>query len=179
MGAPGIPEPDVTRYGALTMDGQTIHAADDVSVVARVNGIANPVGTYHMGDNPGAGDRYLLRVRLESLQPGLTRTGNAALVGDTVKVLVKRGSEAEALAGEFVITDRGEVLEQNLSAVTALDVDGDGDSDLGDFGRFQVCFTGPNAGPPAPGCSLADRDHDSDVDAADYALVAQSFGGPR
>ena len=59
----------------------------------------------------------------------------------------------------------------------------DGDVDLEDFVRFQLCFTGPKgAGGFAGignGCETADLDEDGDVDVADFHLFLQDFTGPR
>ena len=46
----GIPEPDVVLYGQLYLDGVLQHATDDVELIARVDGVADPVGTFQMGD---------------------------------------------------------------------------------------------------------------------------------
>ncbi len=59
------------------------------------------------------------------------------------------------------------------------DVDGDGDVDLFDFGRWQVCVTGPEGGPVPVACDPFDVDNDTDVDLADYGSFQQLFdGGP-
>jgi hypothetical protein len=50
------------------------------------------------------------------------------------------------------------------------DFDGDGDVDQEDFGRFQVCLTGPGIFQPTPGCDRARLDGDDDVDSTDLNL---------
>lgn len=58
------------------------------------------------------------------------------------------------------------------------DFDGDGDVDQSDFGMFQVCITGPDMGPPEPGCERADFDYDTDVDADDFEIFEFCSSGP-
>lgn len=53
----------------------------------------------------------------------------------------------------------------------AADLDGDGDSDLRDFSRFQLAFTGPG---PTSSPSEADLNLDGRVDLSDYRIF---FGG--
>jgi hypothetical protein len=57
------------------------------------------------------------------------------------------------------------------------DFDEDGDVDLGDYGVFLGCYTGPgNAA--APECAIADFDEDGDVDLTDYGTFLDCYGGP-
>jgi hypothetical protein len=58
------------------------------------------------------------------------------------------------------------------------DFDGDSDVDVGDFARFQVCFSGANGTLPDPSCAEADADADLDVDVADFAKFQLCFSGP-
>ena len=111
----GIPEPSAVLYGTLTVDGQTITASDGVTVVARVDGVTDPVGTYHMGDNPAAQDNYVLRIRLESLADGSSQSDNAALVGQTVHVTLFQGAGPQRPAADFQITAPGVVANLDLS----------------------------------------------------------------
>ena len=62
----------------------------------------------------------------------------------------------------------------------AQDVDGDGDVDVNDFAKFQVCFNGPGqpwAGDPKD-CTCFDQDDDGDVDVSDFAVFQVCFNGP-
>ncbi len=59
------------------------------------------------------------------------------------------------------------------------DTDGDGDVDLPDFATMLDCFTGPDGGPPQPGCLPADTDRDGDVDFADFRLFQLVFTGSQ
>jgi probable HAF family extracellular repeat protein len=60
------------------------------------------------------------------------------------------------------------------------DIDGDGDVDLGDYGRFSACLGGPGVTVPPLPCTamdflVCDVDADGDVDLGDYAAVAAAF----
>ena len=56
------------------------------------------------------------------------------------------------------------------------DADHDGDLDLYDFGRFQVCFT--TTGPVPTGCDTFDYEPDNDVDLNDFAEFQPLLAGP-
>ncbi|MCP4589506.1 MAG: hypothetical protein GY842_02050 [bacterium] len=64
------------------------------------------------------------------------------------------------------------------------DFDRDGDVDLADFARLQVCFTGAEGGPPPRECVCADFDPDRDpsgnhdVDLSDYRIFESFLTGP-
>ena len=58
------------------------------------------------------------------------------------------------------------------------DFDGDGDVDLVDFGRLQVCFSGSNGEPIDEACNSGDFDDDGDIDLLDYAAFQAAFTGP-
>jgi hypothetical protein len=58
------------------------------------------------------------------------------------------------------------------------DFDRDGDVDQEDFGRFQVCFSGP-AVHWVPGCEANDLDTDQDVDQSDFAVLHRCLSGPN
>ncbi len=56
------------------------------------------------------------------------------------------------------------------------DLDGDGDVDQADFGRFQVCLNGSGV-PYQQGCEDADLESDGDVDQGDFAVFQACLGG--
>jgi hypothetical protein len=59
------------------------------------------------------------------------------------------------------------------------DADHDGDVDLADFARMQVCGAGPGAGPLVGVCVQFDFDLDEDVDADDLSGLAAVLQGPH
>jgi hypothetical protein len=67
----------------------------------------------------------------------------------------------------------------SLVLLTAIqpDYDRDGDVDLNDFGFFQACITGPELGPPVPGCEVWDFDLDADVDQSDFGWFQRCISG--
>jgi len=58
------------------------------------------------------------------------------------------------------------------------DTDRDGDVDLEDFGRFQVCYSGVDVPQSDPDCRYADLDGDTDVDVADLGRFLNCMTGP-
>jgi len=57
------------------------------------------------------------------------------------------------------------------------DFDRDSDVDQDDAAHFEGCSTGPDAGPPGPGCTDADLDRDADVDQDDFGLLQRCLSG--
>ncbi|MCP4246734.1 MAG: hypothetical protein GY778_06765 [bacterium] len=58
------------------------------------------------------------------------------------------------------------------------DFDGDGGVDLGDFGSWPACMTGPDSGPYGASCGAFDFETDGDVDLGDFARFQGVFGVP-
>lgn len=65
------------------------------------------------------------------------------------------------------------------ATVVPVDFDCDGDVDLVDFSRFQICFNGPNRAAAQTGCAEADVDFDGDVDLVDFGVFQGCFNGPN
>jgi hypothetical protein len=95
-GAAKLPEPDNIVYG-LTRD-------DTVSVSLRVQGI--PIASYTMGQNPDAGDFYVLRIPMDALDPAAPGT---ARPGDLGTLLVNGEPAAHITLGE-----RGTIYRYDL-----------------------------------------------------------------
>lgn len=49
--------------------------------------------------------------------------------------------------------------------------------DLSDCALFAACFTGPNNGPVADGCTCFDTDGDNDIDLPDFGVFQTTFTG--
>lgn len=69
------------------------------------------------------------------------------------------------------------VLVLEFSPTVAADLNRDGDVDLEDFGRLQMCFTGPTYPITNADCLIADLDGDSDVDRDDFSLFQPCLSG--
>lgn len=99
-----IPEPDHIFYGTPTANGEPV--VEGVVSVALV-GETEPLASYEIGSDPAIGDRFVLRVPIDSVgerSPGAARTGDAvAFFLDGVP------------SGEGVVGERG--------TVTLVDVD--------------------------------------------------------
>ncbi len=149
------PLPDVVLYGSVTVNGQTVSADDDVTLIARVDGAAEPVGSYHMGYIAEAGDHYALRVRLESTVAGEPQSDNAAQIGQTVDVYLERPSEPDILVQSVVIERAATVQNVDISAEChshPADVSADYEIVIGEATAYASCWkTGCTwANPPNP-----------------------------
>ena len=80
----------------------------------------------------------------------------------------------ELVGRSNVLTKTGHIV---VDATPYPDYDNDGDIDIVDFGRFQVCLTGPNAGPVSAICRSMDLDLDDDVDLSDFGQLQACMSG--
>jgi hypothetical protein len=61
-----------------------------------------------------------------------------------------------------------------------MDADADGDVDITDYAKFQLCYNGPARPPGATSCAEThDYDHDGDVDLSDYSRFLDCYNGPN
>ncbi len=110
-----------------------------------------------LGAAPGAGSSsgeahtHVLGIGSEALPPGVN-------VG-TVTVYSPDASNVER---QVTVTITVETVSP--------DFDLDGDVDMGDFGMYQRCLSGPGQH-PAAGCEYADLDGDNDVDLNDFGIL--------
>lgn len=178
----GLPLPDAVIVGELRINGQLIPATrGDVSVIARrvVGGIASDlVSRYTMGDRGAVGDKFAVKVRMESLVNGSQAAANAIRVGDTIRLLVQvAGGTEESTGVDLVIATPGPVLTRALSIGSNTcpeDINGDGMRDLTDLAFVLTNFGTPSGATHAMG----DVDGDADVDLADLAFLLTVFGSP-
>ena len=86
----GIPLPDAVLYSEAAIDGLAVDATDHVTILARYEG--NVVARYNMGDRPQAGDKFILRIPVESLADGSSPNPKAIRLGDTVEIFAVQNS---------------------------------------------------------------------------------------
>ena len=203
--AGAIPLPGALLHGTVHINGEQIIATDPdedgiaeakVIVIARVDlgGTEHEVGRYRFGDQQNDHARYALRVRLEWLADGLTRSGNAATLGDTVKIYVRDerdpdpANHTETHVADFPafggIPAPGIIAELNLPAEEMAcvygDFDRDEDIDLTDFEQFAKCLGAPV---PRSGCPVnlwmcTDVNRNGTIDLYDFSVFATLFGRP-
>ncbi len=178
VGLAGVPQPDAVFYGTVTINGQVITAADNVTVIGRVSGSSDPVGRYRMGEGATAGSNYVLRVRLEVPVAGSPQNPNAARLGQVLQFFVKQGNNPEVLASSAPLTAAGMLELRNLSiSFLPANCVADGVVDLADHQAFKNCMAGPG-NVTAGQCSCADVEGDDDVDLRDWAWLQTGFTGP-
>lgn len=72
-----------------------------------------------------------------------------------------------------------QTIEVVAEVLTTGDADGDGDVDLLDFGRFQLCFSGEGPATLELGCDIIfDYEPDGNVDLDDFAFFHSNLTGP-
>jgi gluconolactonase len=106
--------------------------------------------------------------------PGTAAFGDDTAVDTTVTFIVPGTYVLELWAYDGIVPATDEVT---VHVLVPGDFDGDGDVDVTDIGQFDVCMTGANAGPVAPGCELVDVDTDGDVDMTDFGLTQRCLSG--
>lgn len=176
----GIPIPDLTLYGEVTVGGEPIGARDNVSIIARVNGDPNSlVGAYRMGDNPSAGDNYVLRIRLESLADGSSQSANAALIGQMVYIFAKVSNYLEVPAGSVTVLESGAAQNLNLQNATIIysnaDLNTDGIVNFIDLARIGQFWDRKDCGIANDWCDGADIGHSTAVNFSDVSELANSW----
>jgi len=173
---PGIPEPDTVLYGQVFVNRLLQGKGADLTVLARVNGVANPIADYRMGDNASVGDRFVLRLRMESLADGSTQSNNAALLGQTAQILTRFGSGPEQVAANYVLSERGKIQYLDLGERVRGDWNGDASVTRIDWAAFVECMRGPV--PTGGQCVAAfDFDGNSTVDLADAGALLTAMSG--
>lgn len=178
----GIPLPDGVVVGELRINGQLIpRTRSDVQVIARrlVGGSpSNEVGRYRMGGRAPIGDRFAVRVRMESLADGSQPAANALRAGESVRLFVQVGAGAEQPAGvDVAFPEPGLVLTRNIGSgppPCPEDIDGDGTRGLSDLAVLLVHFGTPSGATHAQG----DITGEGAVDLIDLATLLTAFGLP-
>ncbi|MHC4211792.1 MAG: hypothetical protein ACYSWP_00330 [Planctomycetota bacterium] len=176
----GIPEPDMTVFGEVSVGAQTQGAHDNVSIVARVSGEPNSfVGAYQMGDNPSAGDHYVLKIHLESLADGSSQSANAALIGQTVDIFVRPTAYSEVLATSVTVGGRGQVqyfdLYVDAPEYSAMDLNTDGIVNFKDFADVANNWDRKDCGTVNNWCNGCDVNQSTGVDYFDLNDLAGAW----
>lgn len=174
----GIPQPGAVLYGNIRLDGLPVVATDDVTVLARVDGVPLPVGRYKMGSSSVAGDLYVLRLRIEAPVPGSPVGPGAARLGQTVALFVQRGTGAETFIREYRIGAIGAFQKLDLDNAVAPGQCATNDQNVAvdDHGALIGCLQGPGGALPQ-GCECADMDGDGDSDLRDWSRFQLQFTG--
>lgn len=102
-GAGVLPEPDHIFYGTPTLDGEV--AASGVVTLVRPGDSAT-LASYTIGSDPAIGERFVLRVPIDSVDPRLPGT---ARTGDAVQFFLDG-----VPAGNAVVGERGTVQLVNI-----------------------------------------------------------------
>jgi len=176
----GIPIPDLTLYGEVSVGGEPIGSHDDVSIIARVNGDPDSlVGAYRMGDIPSAGDNYVLRIRLESLADGSSQSTNAALIGQMVYIFAKVSNYLEVPAGSVTVQESGVAQQLDLHNGSIIypsgDLNADGIVNFMDFARIGKFWNRKDCGTANDWCDGADITESTAVDLHDVKELADSW----
>lgn len=118
-----ISEPDNVVYGTITL-GSTAITAAHTDVVVEVRRLINApaIARYRMGDNPQAGNFYLLRLKLESVAPLLDPDASSG--GDSLFIVVTDSTGVRA-QNSYLIGERGQFHRLDFGAAVS-DSDGDG-----------------------------------------------------
>jgi hypothetical protein len=102
-----IAQPDGIVYGVLRINGEPVRAIEDVTILARVDGFANPVSIYRMGRNPSVGDRYVLHIPHAVQADGQTTSTSTP------------ESEPEVHATDVAVPASGQAKQVDLSVSSA------------------------------------------------------------
>lgn len=176
-----IPIPGVVLYGPVFIDQQYQEPEDEVTVVARVDGVDNPVGSYHLGDTARADGFYVLRIRLRSSADGSSQDpgDNFALVGQTVHLLTQQGSGDEQPVMDFVIGAQGHIQYLELGAHVPGDWNGDMQVSIEDYPYFEECMQGQGTGGTADCRAIFDSNTDGDIDLRDFQSWQAAFANSK
>lgn len=120
-----IPEPVNIVYGAITLDGVPITAANtEITIEARLVDSTTNIASYQMGENAAAGDNFVLQIPVDAVGQ---QAPNTVRVGDTLQIYV---SQVLIENKTVTILDRGTSTPLNLALTSdvfsTVDTDGDG-----------------------------------------------------
>jgi hypothetical protein len=164
-----------------------VGAINGIRISGGMAALSKPNRLY-VADAFGTGDIHEIRpdvgtvtgvLRAETVRPTAlagvgTRTLYAAnWLGGEFESIDRFGEEGRVLSLPHRIGSLGGAVATGLFG----DFNEDGDIDLGDFARFQACFTG-EGGDLGPGCEPGDANGDNAVDQSDLAAFSRAITGP-
>lgn len=181
----GIPQPDAIFYGTITINGQPVVGNDNLNVIAKEADTQRVVGQYLMGDNPAAGDQYVLRVKLETVVSGSPLSSDALTPGVLVDLYVNPGPSGgeELVAEDLSTTQPGALTDLPVVIGTAApqflsgDCNVDGSVDIGDIiMSINVILSEPSA-IMATCRDACDSNNDGSIDVADIICLINVITG--
>jgi hypothetical protein len=129
-----LPEPDNVIHGSVYLEGTLVSASrTDVRIEARRSQFGTVVASYTMGDYARLGDRYSLRVPLESVAPN-TNSG-AMVAGQTLHITVVDASGVR-FQSPVVVGARGQFTQLDFGTASSGDSDNDGLPDAWELAAF-------------------------------------------
>ena len=172
-----ISGPSALLYGTVSVAGKTITAKDTSLVVEARHTLGGPVlASYRMGDDPNAGDYYLLRIPMDEIAPAVD--GTRAVAGDNLLILL-RNSTGIVDQRSVAIAERGAAARADFGNP---DADANGITDSWEIKYFGHAGIDPTADPDHDGVDnlheflngtnplLADARHPADNNPADNVL---------
>lgn len=146
-----------------------------------------PADTFTVANSGGATLQYTISDDAPwlSVAPDSgTSTGEPDSIGVTYGVA---GLALGTYAATITVADPNAINSPQNIAVTCRvvptfamrsDFDDDGDVDVEDFGRFQLCYTDTGQAPPVAACADADQNEDGLVDRVDFTIFQACLSGP-
>lgn len=179
----GVQLPDLVLTGEICIHGVPQGAGSDVTVIAHRGSVTGPiVGTYRMGTRLPLGNRYALRVRMESGADNQPRSDNAARPGDMIVVTVRQGTGPEQGSLTHSAAQFGQVVQFPIvigtGECTAVpgDTNCDGRVNNFDINAFILALSDPaEYAVQYPNCSIlsADANRDGRVNNFDIDAFVQ------
>ena len=174
-----LPEPDNRIYGTIILGTNLITSAStNISVQARLTPSGTPIASYQMGEDPKAGNYYVLVIPMESVTPIVDP--NASMSGQTVNLVVlDSGTVRDQQA--FTLGSRGYIARVDFGH----QIDANGLAIDWQMQYFSATGVDPNADPDHDGLSnlkeyqqglnplIADARHPADINLSDGTLTIQ------
>lgn len=161
-----LPEPDTIVWGTIAIDGQTVTAArTDLVVRARLGADGPVVAAYRMGSDPAAGDRYVLRVPIQTPEAPVSPwaasigtalriqlTGAVQVLDEAIETVVERGRFArlDFVVGETPAPILPEAWQIRYFGATGQNPNADPDGDGRTLWEEFVAGTDPTQPDPGP-----------------------------